>query len=137
MMRSDMRWTVGFFVAALGLGMVGCSTGGGSGDPEPAVAPGVPGEGVRMSVKNDQRIEANIFVFLDGAQQRVGRISAFGEDSFLVPMDRGRVVRFEFRLFGGPTCVTREISMVPGDVVSYTIPVDLQGFIDATCRGGP
>jgi len=134
-MRRHMSLTVGFVVVALGLGMTGCSTGGSSGGPEAGVTPETPGEGVLLEVTNEQRTEADICVFVDGASRRVGRVRAFSEESFLIPMDRARVLRLEFRIFGGPTCVTREAAMLPGEAVSYTIPINIRLF-DAVCRGG-
>jgi len=133
-MRRFAKVSVGFLVLAIGVGPGGCSTGGSSANEESAITPGTPGEGVTLTVKNEQRIEADIWVFVDGATQRLGRVNAFGEETFLIPLDRARTLRLEFRLFGGATCVTRETSRLPGEAVSYTIPVDIRLF-DAVCRG--
>ena len=132
-MRRCIHWAVGSFVLAIGLGVVGCSTGGSSGATDPAVTPEVPGEGVQVKVKNEQRIEVDVWVSVDGARRRLGRVASFGEESFLIPMDRARVLQMEFRIFGGETCVTREVPMLPGEEVFYTIPVEIRLF-DAVCR---
>ncbi len=133
-MLRRMRWTLGLFLLAAGLGTTGCSTGGSSGNPGPAVTPETAGEGVQLEVKNEQRMEADIWVFVDGHSRRLGRVESFSEGNFLIPMDRARRLRLEFRLFGGPTCVTREVSMLPGESATYTIPLEIR-FFDAVCRG--
>jgi len=133
-MSRRMRRILGLFLLTIGLGTAGCSTSGGSsGDPGAAVAPGTPGEGVDLEVKNEQRMEAEIWVFIDGARRRLGRVPSFGENTFLIPIDRVRILRLEFRLYGGPTCVTGDAPFEPGDAVTYTIPVDINRF-DAVCR---
>ena len=133
-MRRGVHWTVGFFVLAVGLSVLACSTGGNSGSADPSVTAEGPREGVELEVKNEQRVEVDIWVRVDGAPQRLGRVNSFGEGTFLIPIDRARVLRLEFRIFGGATCVTREVSMLPGESVSYTIPTEIRLF-DAVCRG--
>lgn len=119
---------------ALATALPGCSTGGGSSPSGSEAEPAEPGVGVQLEVINQQRIEADIWVYLDGQSQRVGRVRSNSEDTFLIRMDRARTARLEFRLFGGPTCVTRETSLVPGDQISYTIPINIT-LMDAACRG--
>ena len=126
-------------LAALGLvltagpGVGGCASGGSSvpEDNAPTTGPGL-----ELEVTNNQRTEAEIWVYLDGSRQRVGRVASNGREMFMIPLDRMRTVRMEFRLYGGPTCVTRDVAMQPGEGVSYTIPVDINLF-DAVCRSAP
>ena len=118
---------------ALSLVFPSCSTGGGA-EGGPAAEPADPGEGVQLAVTNEQRMEADIWVYVDGVRRRVGTVRALSNDDFVIPMDRARRLRLEFRIFGGPTCVTREVSMLPGEAASYTIPMNIQLF-DAVCRG--
>ena len=120
-------------VIAVGMALAGCSTGGSSGEFEPGFTPDRSGEGVNLEVTNEQRTEADIWVFIDGVSQRLGRVRAFDKETFLIPMDRARTLRLEFRLFGGRTCATGEGSFLPGEAVAYTIPVDIRLF-DAVCR---
>lgn len=129
-MKRLARMVAGGVALVIGFGVGGCASGGGAEEEAPAVAPG---QGVRLSVRNDQRTEAEIWVFVDGSRQRMGMVRSMDSGEFLIPMDRGRTLRMEFRIFGGPTCVTRDISMVPGESVSYTIPVEIRMF-DAVCR---
>ena len=89
---------------------------------------------MELDVKNDQRMEAEIWVFIDGARRRLGRVPSFSENTFLIPIDRARILRLDFRLYGGPVCVSGDAPFEPGDAVSYTIPVDITRF-DAVCRG--
>jgi hypothetical protein len=121
-------------VCALAIGVPGCSTGGGGSQANAAAEPADPGVGVQLEVTNEQRIEADIWVYLDGQRRRVGSVRSFSEDTFLIRMDRARNARLEFRLFGGPTCVTRDLSLLPGDEISYTIPMNIT-LMDAVCRG--
>jgi len=121
-------------VLAAGSGASGCASGGSSGVDD-SKAP-TTGPGIELEVTNNQRTEAEIWVFLDGSRQRVGRVISNSRETFMIPMDRMRTVRMEFRLYGGPTCVTRDVAMQPGEAVSYTIPVDINLF-DAVCRRGP
>jgi len=129
-MNRFARLSAGLLALTMGLGMGGCSS---SGSPEPADTAVVPGQGVRLEVTNEQRTEAEIWVLVDGSRQRLGRVASYDNETFLIPMDRPRTLRMEFRIFGGPTCVTREVSRRPGESVSYTIPVDIRVF-DAVCR---
>jgi len=133
-MRRSAKIMAGFLVLPIAMALGGCSTGGSSGNAEPAVTPGSPGEGVTLEVTNEQRVEADIWVFVDGSRERLGRVRSFSEETFLISIDRARTIRLEFRLFGGPTCVTRDESLLPGDAVAYTIPLDIRVF-DAVCRG--
>jgi len=129
-MRRFRGVSVGVLAFTLGLGMGGCASGGGTQEGGAAAAEG---QGVRLTVSNQQRTEAEIWVFVDGSRQRMGVVRSNDTDTFLIRMDRGRNLRMEFRIFGGPTCVTRDVQMVPGESVSYTIPVNIQMF-DAVCR---
>jgi len=129
-MRRFWGVSVGVLAFTLGLGMVGCASGGGT---QEGGAAATEGQGVRLTVTNQQRTETEIWVYVDGSRQRMGTVRSNDTDTFLVPMDRGRNLRMEFRIFGGPTCVTRDVQMVPGEAVTYTIPVDIQMF-DAVCR---
>lgn len=121
-------------LCALAFVLPGCSTGGTGSESGAAAEPAGEVVGVLLEVINEQRIEADIFVYLDGQQRRVGRVRSLSEENFVIPMDRARSARLEFRLFGGPTCVTRETSLVPGDEISYTIPIQIT-LMDAACRG--
>jgi hypothetical protein len=121
------------FALILGAGLGACSTSGESGSP-PAAAPGsTPGQGVSIEVVNEQRTEAEIWALLGAERQRLGTVPSFGKDTFLIRMTQARNVRLEFRIFAGPTCVTRDVALVPGDAVTYTIPLDITRF-DAVCR---
>lgn len=132
-MEKGIRWAVGLVVLALGLGMTSCSTGGTAGDSAPAATPGTPETGVRLTVRNDQRTETEIWVYVDGARSRLGRVRSGDQGTFIIPTDRVRRMRMEFRIYGGPVCVTRDASLGPAEVVNYNIPVDITMF-DAVCR---
>ncbi|MGW8268399.1 MAG: hypothetical protein ACWGSQ_18675 [Longimicrobiales bacterium] len=129
-MRRFRGVSSGVLASALVLGLAGCASGGGT-QEEGTTA--TEGQGVRLTVSNQQRTEAEIWVFVDGSRQRMGVVRSNDTNNFLIRMDRGRNLRMEFRIFGGPTCVTRDVQMVPGEAVSYTIPVNIQMF-DAVCR---
>lgn len=129
-MEGFARISAGLLALAVGLGVGGCASGGGT--QEEAVAP-ASGQGVRLTVINEQRTEAEIWSVVDGSRQRLGMVRSMDRGSFLIPMDRGRNLRMEFRIFGGPTCLTRDVQMVPGESVTYTIPVEIRLF-DAVCR---
>lgn len=132
-MNSGIRLALGVFVLAMGFALAGCAGPGSAGTTEMAATPEAPGAGVQLTVKNEQRTEAVIWVLIDGSRQRLGQVRAYDEGTFLIPMDRTRMLRMEFQIYGGPTCVTREVSRQPGQSVSYTIPTDIRLF-DATCR---
>jgi len=129
-MKRYARMTAVGLALVVGLGMGGCAGGGGAQEEAAAVTPG---QGVQLTVKNDQRTEAEIWAIVDGSRQRMGMVRSMDSGTFLIPMDRGRNLRMEFRIFGGPTCLTRDVQMVPGESVSYTIPVEIRMF-DAVCR---
>lgn len=120
-------------LCAFSLFLPSCSTGGGGAQGGPAAEPVEGVGGVQLAVTNEQRMEADIWVYVDGVRRRVGTVRAFSNDDFVIPIDRARNLRLEFRIFGGPTCVTREVSMLPGEAASYTIPMNIQLF-DAVCR---
>ena len=133
-MKRRIGWTVSLFALSIGLGLAGCATAGTSGDSEPATSPEASGPGVQVDVTNEQTMEAEVWVSLDGVRQRVGRVRSYSKETFRIPMDRTVILSMEFRLFGGATCTSRELSMAPGGALFYTIPTNLQGF-DGTCRG--
>jgi hypothetical protein len=133
MMTKTLRVVRIAVFSALSLVFSSCSTGGGA-EGGPAAEPADRREGVQLAVTNEQRMEADIWVYVDGVQRRVGTVRALSSNDFVIPMDRARRLRLEFRIFGGPTCVTREVSMLPGEAASYTIPMNIQLF-DAVCRG--
>ncbi len=119
--------------AALALTAAGCST---LGNPQTSMegggGPGA-GPGVSFEVVNEQRTEVEIWALADMERQHLGMVRAFDRNTFFIRMDRIRTIRLEFRFFGGPTCVTGEEPLTPGEAVSYTIPLDINRF-DAICR---
>ena len=132
-MKSGIRLAFGAFVLAMGFALAGCAGSGNQGTSEAMGTPEAAGTGVQLTVKNEQRTEAVIWVLIDGSRQRLGQVRAYDEGTFLIPMDRTRMLRMEFQIYGGPTCLTREVSRQPGQSASYTIPTDIRLF-DAVCR---
>lgn len=132
-MPSSPRHVSTLFALAFGAGLGACATGGGFGSSGAAAPGSRAGQGVSIEVVNEQRTEAEIWALLGAERQRLGSVPSFGSDTFLIRMDRARNVRLEFRIFAGPTCVTGEAALVPGEAVTYTIPLDITRF-DAVCR---
>ena len=117
---------------ALALLAAGCGGGGSTSSPAPAFE-GDPSQVLTVTIRNDQMNEARVTLFLDRTRTRLGTVRANSSETFRVPMRNIVPVRLEFDLTLGAHCVTRDVSLGPGDDIDVTIPVNLN-MMAAVCR---
>ncbi|MEM7417713.1 MAG: hypothetical protein AAF389_19650 [Gemmatimonadota bacterium] len=89
-------------------------------------------EVVTIRVRNQQLEEARVYLYLDGQRQRLGSVRGNDTRTFRHPIDGLRRVNIEFDITLGARCVTRGVSLGPGDSFEMTIPSILNGF-DGSC----
>lgn len=90
------------------------------------------GDVVSIRVRNQQLEEARVYLYLDGQRQRLGSVQGNETRTFRHPIDGIRRVNIEFDITLGARCVTRGVSLGPGDAFEMTIPSILTGF-DGSC----
>ena len=109
---------------------------GGSGSGSAAPAPTFEGDlsqVLTIEIRNDQANEARVQLWIDRTRQRLGTVRSFSSQTFHVPMAGIAEVHMEFNLTLGNHCVTRSISLGPGDDISVRIPSNLNQMA-AVCR---
>ena len=109
---------------------------GGSGAGSAAPAPTFEGDlsqVLTIEIRNDQANDARVQLWINRNRQRLGTVRSFSTQTFHMPMDRIAEVHMEFNLTLGNHCVTRSVSLGPGDDISVTIPTNLNQMA-AVCR---
>lgn len=115
-------------IALLGLTMAGCAK-----RLEPAF--GGPGDGDRtlvLQVSNQNFNEATIYVVRYGDRIRAGNVIGKSRATLRVPWASSAGLQVEIRLLADESCLTREVSASPGDIVAVEIPADLR--LDPDCQ---
>ena len=74
-----------------------------------------------------------MWLIVDGQRQTLGSVRGNRNETFYHPMDGVRSVHMEFDITLGPHCVTRDVTLGPGDNVGATIPSMLTAF-QGICR---
>ncbi len=105
---------------------------GGTSAPPPTLS-GDASQALTITIRNDQIDAARVTLWVNSARERLGDVRGNSTETFQVPMRTSASVRMEFDLTLGPTCVTRDVFLAPGDVVDVRIPVDLR-MMQAVCR---
>ncbi len=119
---------LGMFVGALLA--AGC---GGTSAPPPTLS-GDASQALTITIRNEQIDAARITLWLNSTRRRLGDVRGNSTETFQVPMRTSASVRMEFDLTLGPTCVTRDVFLAPGDVIDVRIPSDLRMIQQAVCR---
>ena len=134
-MKTRIPYLATLTAAAL---LVACGGGGGAApaDPmpvNPAVASSSNAGSFTISVQNMQPDEAVLHIRLDGQQRRLGSVMANSRETFEVEILGLTNVRLEFRIVLGPTCITTDVGISPGETINAVIPIDLNQM-QAVCR---
>ena len=106
---------------------------GGTAAPPPTLR-GDASQALTITIRNEQIDAARITLWVNSARRRLGDVRGNSTETFQVPMPVSASVRMEFDLTLGPTCVTRDVFLAPGDVIDVRIPSDLR-MMQAVCRG--
>ncbi len=112
----------------------GCGGGGGTSAPPPAFD-GDPSQVLTIRIRNDQMDMARVTLWIESTRRRLGDVRGLMSETFHVPLERPSLIRMEFDLTLGAECLTRDITLSPGEVIDVRIPVDLR-MMQAVCRGG-
>jgi hypothetical protein len=120
-------------LAALSFAVIASACGGGVAPPAPEPFDGDLSTVLAITVRNQQLEDARVWLWVDGQRETLGSIRGNREQTFYHRMDGIRSIHMEFRITLGPTCITRDVSLGPGDNVQATIPSLLTGF-NGVCR---
>ncbi len=81
---------------------------------------------VVIHVRNQNTRQAIVHFQQDGGiMRRLGEVTSLSERFFEEDLWLGMSVRFQIRLLAGPTHLTPEIMVSPGDTIEVTIPAHL------------
>jgi len=124
--------TVRTLLCTLSVALLAGGCGGSASPPAPA-APVDLSTVLTITVRNDQLDEATVWLWIDGRRQRLGSVRGTLNETFYHPMTRVSQVHMEFDLTLGEHCVTRDVSLGPGDNIEARIPTNLN-MMAAVCR---
>ncbi len=114
-------------ILLVGLSMVGCA---------PRLQPAFGSDGgdrtLVLEVSNQNFNEATIYVIRYGDRIRAGNVIGKSRATLRVPWASSAGLRVEIRLLADESCLTREVSASPGDIVAVEVPADLR--LDPDCR---
>jgi hypothetical protein len=119
--------------ATAALAMMASACGGGTASPPPEPFSGDISTVLTIEIQNQQLEDARVYLIVDGQRERLGSIRGNQSETFHVPMEGIRSVHMEFDITLGPHCVTRDVTLGPGDNVGATIPSMLTAF-QGICR---
>lgn len=104
----------------------------GSGAPRTPSFRGENAPGLTITIRNQRTEEVRLWVWVDGVRRTLGTVQGVETDTFRTRLDRVSPVRLEFDLTLGAHCVTRTVSLEPGDRLDVAIPTNLR-MMDARC----
>ena len=119
-----------FLAATLVVSTAGCR----------AVAPGLFGERrarpmIRIDVTNLNFQDATLHAHRGGERHRLGTVSGKGTATYTLEWRVPLPLQIEVDLLAGGRCITRPITLDPGDQIQLQIEVDLRRTIDCTRTG--
>lgn len=88
--------------------------------------------GLTITIRNQRTEEARFWIWIDGRRERLGDVRSTDTVTFRHGMPEISRVRLEFDLTLGPSCMTRTVSLEPGDRLDVVLPTNLR-LIDARC----
>ena len=111
-----------YALMALVLGTAGCASGNPAQADSPFVEAGAVRNLIQIDVVNNNYNDATLWAVRSGAQRvRLGVVSGKGDARFSVPWRFSEPLQIEIDLFTGPRCLTREMSVDPGDILQLEI----------------
>lgn len=109
-----------------------CTSGSGGRTPQFRGADGEPG--LTITIRNQRTDAVRLWLWIDGARATLGSVQGVETEIFRSRLDRVSLVRLEFDVTLGSHCVTRTVSLEPGDRLDVTIPTNLR-MMDVRCGG--
>ncbi len=91
-------------------------------------------EGLTVTIRNQRTGEIRLWVWIDGQRRTLGSVQGVETRTFRTRLDRVAEVRLEFDVTLGSHCITRTVSLEPGNRLDITIPVNLR-MMDVRCGG--
>ena len=119
--------------ATTALAVLVSACGGGVAAPPPEPFDGDLSTVLTIEIRNQQLEDARVWLIVDGQRQTLGSVRGNRNETFYHPMDGVRSVHMEFDITLGPRCLTRDVTLGPGDDVQATIPSMLTAFA-GICR---
>ena len=89
---------------------------------------------VHIQVLNRNFADATLHSVVTGSRRRLGRVNGHGSATFRLDWPHTRPLRIEIDLLAGQSCVTRELNVVPGDVVQLQIEPNLRSGVGCLLR---
>jgi hypothetical protein len=86
---------------------------------------------IRIEVRNFNFADATLYALRGAERIRLGVVTGKTDQNFEVPWTVTRPLQIEINLLAGDRCVTRRLTVDPGEVISLQIQVDL--FSDPDC----
>lgn len=90
--------------------------------------------GLTVTIRNQRTEEIRLWVWIDGQRRRLGSVQSVQTRTFRTRLDRVAEVRLEFDVTLGSHCITRTVSLEPGNRLDITIPINLR-MMDVRCGG--
>ena len=88
---------------------------------------------IRVEVRNLNFADATLYAYRGSERIRMGIVTGKTDAEFTVPWTVTVPLRIEIDLLAGDRCITRPMSVDPGDVIQVQIEIDLRSSLD--CNG--
>lgn len=88
--------------------------------------------GLTITIRNQRTGEVRLWVWIDGQRRRLGSVQGVETRTFRTRLDHVAEVRLEFDVTLGSHCITRTVSLEPGNRLDITIPTNLR-MMDVRC----
>ena len=81
-------------------------------------------EGIKIYIDNVAFMDATVYGVINGARQRLGRVTGKTESVFTMPLKFPSEMYLEIDIMAGPKCRTERIIADPGDSLELVIRTD-------------
>ena len=104
------------------IALSGCATGGATPAADPFAAGGSERQFVQIDVMNNNFADAPLWAVVQASRPiRLGNVTGKTESRFNLPWRFSLPLRLEIDMVAGPRCLTRPITVDPGDVLLLEI----------------
>ena len=128
---NSMRHLFGSIVLATTVLAGACAHGGA---PSPFDAASAGSRSIQIEVRNFNWADATLYALRGAERIRIGVVTGKTDQTFELAWPMTRPLQIEINLLAGGRCVTRPLTVDPGDRVSLQIQVDLRS--DPDCQPG-
>jgi len=84
---------------------------------------------IRLHVLNLNWADARLYAHRSSQRVPLGTVAGKGEETFTLDWPMSFPLRVEFDLLAGGRCITRELSVDPGDMIDLQIPSAIRGGV--------